>query len=118
MKLGFFRQSVNSWRIHRSWQTVQQTFQTNGILIDEDWCVFFKEHNFLVGLNVDGPIAELVRRGRPPPDVMALIAAEDTKRGPNKDCPCASGRKFRFCHGDRTPPSPFSGVDSLKKRAP
>ena len=27
----------------------------NGILIDEDWCALFKEHNFLVGLSVDGP---------------------------------------------------------------
>ena len=55
-------------------------------------------------------MAELLRRGRPPADVMALVAAEDTKRGPYKACPCKSGRKFRFCHGDRAPASPFSGV--------
>ena len=34
---------------------VQHTFQTNGILLDDDWCAFFKEHDFLVGLSVDGP---------------------------------------------------------------
>ncbi|MGD0103576.1 MAG: anaerobic sulfatase maturase [Rhodopila sp.] len=62
-------------------------------------------------------MVELLQRGRPPSDVMALIAAEDTKRGPYKACPCGSGRKFRFCHGDRAPPSPFSGVPPLK-RAP
>jgi uncharacterized protein len=55
-------------------------------------------------------MAQLLRRGRPPSDVMALLAADDARRGPYKPCPCGSGRKFRFCHGDRMPPSPFSGV--------
>jgi uncharacterized protein len=34
---------------------VQHTFQTNGLLLDDEWCAFFKEHDFLVGLSVDGP---------------------------------------------------------------
>ena len=34
------------------------------------------------------------------------------KRGPYQPCPCGSGRKFRFCHGDKAPASPFSGVES------
>jgi sulfatase maturation enzyme AslB (radical SAM superfamily) len=36
-------------------QVVEHTFQTNGILLDDEWTSFFKEHNFLVGLRVDGP---------------------------------------------------------------
>jgi len=56
MKLEFFRRSVELVeKYRRPGQTVQHTFQTNGILIDDDWCLFFKEHNFLVGLSVDGP---------------------------------------------------------------
>jgi len=39
----------------RPGQIVRHTFQTNGILLDEDWCTFFKKHRFLVGLSVDGP---------------------------------------------------------------
>ena len=34
---------------------VLNTLQTNGTLLDDDWCTFFKEHDFLVGLSVDGP---------------------------------------------------------------
>ncbi len=56
MKLDFFRRSVELVeKFRRPGQTVQHTFQTNGILLDDDWCGFFKEHNFLVGLSVDGP---------------------------------------------------------------
>ena len=56
MKLEFFRRSVDLVeKYRRPGQVVQHTFQTNGILLDDDWCVFFKEHNFLVGLSVDGP---------------------------------------------------------------
>jgi len=56
MKLGFFRRSVElTEKYRRPGQTVQHTFQTNGILLNDEWCAFFKEHNFLVGLSVDGP---------------------------------------------------------------
>jgi uncharacterized protein len=56
MKLEFFRHSVELVeKYRRPEQIVQHTFQTNGILLDDDWCAFFKEHNFLVGLSVDGP---------------------------------------------------------------
>jgi uncharacterized protein len=34
---------------------VEHTIQTNGTKIDSDWCQFFKRHNFLVGLSMDGP---------------------------------------------------------------
>jgi uncharacterized protein len=56
MKLEFFRRSIEMVEKHRRpGQTVEHTFQTNGILLDDEWCAFFKEHNFLVGLSCDGP---------------------------------------------------------------
>jgi uncharacterized protein len=55
-------------------------------------------------------MAQLLQQRRPPSDVMALIAAEDDQRGPYQPCPCGSSQKFRFCHGNKAPHSPFSGV--------
>ena len=56
MKLEFFRHAVELVEKYRQpGQTVEHTFQTNGILLDDDWCAFFKSKNFLVGLSVDGP---------------------------------------------------------------
>jgi uncharacterized protein len=34
---------------------VAYTIQTNGTLLDEDWCDFLREKGFLVGLSIDGP---------------------------------------------------------------
>lgn len=33
---------------------INYSIQTNGLLIDSDWCRFFKQHDFLVGLSFDG----------------------------------------------------------------
>lgn len=34
---------------------VRYVLQTNGIIIDEDWAKFFHNHNYLIGLSLDGP---------------------------------------------------------------
>lgn len=34
---------------------VQHTLQTNGTLLDDAWCEFLRENDFLVGLSMDGP---------------------------------------------------------------
>ena len=56
MGLDFFKLSVAYAEKHkRPEQHVRYTIQTNGTKLDDDWCAFFKAHNFLVGLSVDGP---------------------------------------------------------------
>ncbi len=34
---------------------VRHSFQTNGVLIDDAWCDFFKRHHVNVGVSIDGP---------------------------------------------------------------
>ena len=54
--LDFFRRSVELVERHRRrGQRVAYTLQTNGTLIDDAWASFFREHDVLVGLSVDGP---------------------------------------------------------------
>lgn len=43
---------------------VDRSVQTNGTLIDPDWAAFFKKHNYLLGISLDG-MAELQNDLRP-----------------------------------------------------
>ncbi len=44
-------------------------------------------------------MAGLLSSGGAPADVMLTYAAEDARRGRNEPCTCASGRKWKHCHG-------------------
>jgi uncharacterized protein len=56
MGLDFFRHSVELQKKYAKPGTrIENTFQTNGILLNDEWCRFFHENNFLVGLSLDGP---------------------------------------------------------------
>ncbi len=56
--LDFYRQSVAlAEKYRRADQQIQHTIQTNATLVDDEWAQFFRQHNFLVGVSVDGPPA-------------------------------------------------------------
>ena len=44
-------------------------------------------------------MAAQLRLGAAPADIMRVRAAEDAHRGRNDPCTCASGRKWKHCHG-------------------
>ncbi|SHI90267.1 uncharacterized protein SAMN02745751_01280 [Dethiosulfatibacter aminovorans DSM 17477] len=55
MGLNFFRKVVAFQRRHGGGKKIINSLQTNGTLLDDEWCKFLKENMFLVGLSLDGP---------------------------------------------------------------
>ena len=53
--INFFKKAVElQKKYNRKNLQVNNAFQTNGLAIDEEWCRFFVENNFLVGVSIDG----------------------------------------------------------------
>ncbi|HHQ4776963.1 anaerobic sulfatase maturase [Aeromonas veronii] len=56
MGLDFFHRIVElQARYARAGQRVENDLQTNGALLTAEWCAFLKQHDFVVGLSIDGP---------------------------------------------------------------
>lgn len=51
--IAFFQMFVDEVQIRKKGVLVRYTLQTNGTLLNELWCKFFKEHCFLIGLSLD-----------------------------------------------------------------
>jgi len=98
--LDYFRKIVALQRKHQpSGRRIANSMQTNGTLLDEDWCRFLAAEGFGVGLSLDGPQEmhdryrvtkgqeptheqamrgyELLRRHRIPCDVLCVVHAEN-----------------------------------------
>jgi len=56
MGVDFYRRAIEFQEKYRKPRmTFENTIQTNGTLLDDEWCQFFKENNYLVGISIDGP---------------------------------------------------------------
>jgi len=54
--LAYFQRIVELQRKHcPAGKQISNSIQTNGVLLDEEWCSFFAEEKFGVGLSIDGP---------------------------------------------------------------
>ncbi len=56
MGVDFFRRAVMYQKKYmRSGMCIENALQTNGTLLDDEWCKFFAENRFLIGISLDGP---------------------------------------------------------------
>jgi uncharacterized protein len=54
--LDFYRRVIEyEKKYQRPGMTFENTIQTNGTLLSNQWCEFLKANNFLVGISIDGP---------------------------------------------------------------
>ncbi len=50
-----FRQVVSLQRKYAGLCRIENALQTNGTRLDAEWCRFFREEGFLIGVSIDGP---------------------------------------------------------------
>lgn len=64
--IDFFRRVVQLQKQFSGTKTITNSLQTNGTLLDDEWCRFLKKQNFMVGISLDGPkeIHDRYRRDR------------------------------------------------------
>ncbi len=56
MGIDFYRHAIELQEKYRKpGMTFENTMQTNGTLLDDDWCRFFRDNDFLIGISIDGP---------------------------------------------------------------
>jgi len=56
MGLDFYKRVVELQKKYgAAGQKVGNSLQTNAILLNDDWCKFLHDNNFLVGISIDGP---------------------------------------------------------------
>lgn len=53
--LFFYEKVIKLQRRYGKGRNIDNCIQTNGTLLTKEWCKFFHDHNWLVGVSIDGP---------------------------------------------------------------
>jgi uncharacterized protein len=53
--VGFFRTVVALQKRFAGEKQIENAFQTNGVLLDDEWGQFLADNHFLIGISIDGP---------------------------------------------------------------
>ena len=51
----FYERALELQKKYGRGRRIDNCIQTNGTLLTDDWCKFFKDNNFLAGISIDGP---------------------------------------------------------------
>ncbi|MDR3261473.1 MAG: anaerobic sulfatase-maturation protein [Tannerella sp.] len=68
--VDFYRKALELQKKYGEGRNIDNVLQTNGTLLNDTWCRFFKDNHFLIGVSIDGPqhchdIYRKDRQGRP-----------------------------------------------------
>lgn len=55
MGIDFYKKALVLQERYSNGKRIENIFQTNGTLLDDDYCRFFHDNNFLIGVSIDGP---------------------------------------------------------------
>ncbi len=53
--VSFYQKALHYQRKYGRGRNITNSLQTNGVLLNNEWCKFFKDNNFLIGISLDGP---------------------------------------------------------------
>lgn len=53
--VDFFRRVVELQEPFRARRVIRNVLQTNAMRLDDEWCVFFRDNEFFIGVSLDGP---------------------------------------------------------------
>lgn len=53
--IDFYKKALELQKKYANGKNIENSLQTNGILLTDEWCRFLRENNWLVGLSIDGP---------------------------------------------------------------
>ncbi|HTY83225.1 MAG TPA: anaerobic sulfatase-maturation protein [Silvibacterium sp.] len=53
--VAYFRRVVEMEEKYANGKRIANAFQTNGVLLNDEWAELFRAHQFLIGISIDGP---------------------------------------------------------------
>lgn len=53
--LSFYQKVIELQKKYANGRTIDNCIQTNGTLLNDEWCEFFHNNHWLVGVSIDGP---------------------------------------------------------------
>lgn len=53
--IGFYRKALSLQQKYAGGRHIDNVIQTNGTLLTDEWCEFFAQNHWLVGISIDGP---------------------------------------------------------------